>query len=166
MSESMVEEKAAAGDAAPLGLGSFKPEPIAAAQIKGDSSLSIDAVMRIPVTVQVVLGSTTMPVANLMKLSQGSIVALDSNVGEPVDVVVNGRVVARGELVVMDDDNTRFGISLTEVVGAPAQGKPADSRCRQAPQPPPQSPLRGRCRGPTGPPRCCSPWASRRRAGC
>jgi flagellar motor switch protein FliN/FliY len=84
----------------------------------GEAGLGIDAVMRSPVTVQVVLGNTTMPVADLMRLSQGAIVPLDSRVGEPVDVVVNGRVVARGELVVMDDDNTRFGISLTEVVGS------------------------------------------------
>jgi flagellar motor switch protein FliN/FliY len=124
MSESTVSEKPASGTAAALGLGNFSREPRGLGQTKGgDGSLSIDAVMRIPVTVQVVLGSTTMPVSNLMKLTQGSIVALDNKVGEPVDVVVNGRVVARGELVVMDDDNTRFGISLTEIVGAPEQGK-------------------------------------------
>ncbi len=119
----MVEEKPAAEGKAPLGIENFDPAAAPAGSPKGDSSLSLDAVMRIPVTVQVVLGSTTMPVASLMKLSQGSIVALDNKVGEPVDVVVNGRVVARGELVVMDDDNTRFGISLTEVVGAPAQDR-------------------------------------------
>src|SRR5690554_1740481 len=80
-----------------LGLESFQPaQAAAAARPESDAaSLSIDAVMRIPVTVQVVLGSTTMPVANLMKLSQGMIVGLDNKVGEPVDVVVNGRVVGR-----------------------------------------------------------------------
>ena len=122
----MTEEKPAVAGAAPLGIENFNPASAAAAaeSAKGDASLSLDAVMRIPVTVQVILGSTTMPVASLMKLSQGAIMALDNKVGEPVDVVVNGRVVARGELVVMDDDNTRFGISLTEVVGAPAQSRP------------------------------------------
>ena len=120
MSESMSGE--AGGSCGTAGARNLRSRAEAAAgPSKSDASLSIDAVMRIPVTVQVVLGSTTMPVASLMKLSQGSIVALDNKVGEPVDVVVNGRVVARGELVVMDDDNTRFGISLTEVVGAPAQ---------------------------------------------
>ena len=79
--------------------------------------------MSIPVTVQVVLGTTTMQVSDLMKMSRGAIVPLDNRVGEPVDVVVNGRVVARGELVVMDDDNTRFGVSLTEIVGSGANGK-------------------------------------------
>ena len=76
-----------------------------------------DAILRIPVTVQVVLGSAKMPVAHLMKLGRGAVVALDQRVGEPVNVVVNGRIVARGEVVVVDEDNSRFGVSLTEIVG-------------------------------------------------
>lgn len=75
------------------------------------------SILRIPVLVQVVLGSTTMPVANLMKLGRGAVIPLDHRVGEPVDVVVNSRVVARGEVVVVEDDNSRFGVSLTEIVG-------------------------------------------------
>ena len=78
-------------------------------------------VMRIPVTVKVVLGSATMPVANLVKLGRGAVIPLDRRVGEPVDVVVNGRVVARGEVVVVDEATSRFGISLTEVVGPQAR---------------------------------------------
>lgn len=78
---------------------------------------NLEMVMRIPVTVQVVLGSATMPVANLVKLGRGAVVALDRRVGEPVDLVVNGRIVARGEVVVVDEDSSRFGISLTEVLG-------------------------------------------------
>ena len=77
-----------------------------------------DAILRIPVTVQVVLGSAKMPVAHLMKLGRGAVVALDQRVGEPVDVIVNGRIVARGEVVVVDEDNSRFGVSLTEIVGS------------------------------------------------
>ena len=73
--------------------------------------------MRIPVTVRIVLGSATMPVANLVKLGRGAVIPLDRQVGEPVDVIVNGRIVARGEVVVVDDDSSRFGIKLTEVVG-------------------------------------------------
>jgi flagellar motor switch protein FliN len=86
-----------------------------------DASLSpnMDLIMRIPVTVQIVLGTATMPVANLAKLGRGAVVPLDRRVGEPVDVVVNGKVVARGEVVVTDEDNSRFGISLTEVLGNP-----------------------------------------------
>ncbi|MGX4802584.1 flagellar motor switch protein FliN [Bradyrhizobium guangdongense] len=78
---------------------------------------NVDAILRIPVTMQVVLGSATIPVANLMKLGRGAVVPLDHRVGEPVDVVVNGRVVARGEVVVVEEDNSRFGVSLTEIVG-------------------------------------------------
>lgn len=84
-----------------------------------DSGRNLDSILRIPVTIQVVLGSATMPVSNLMKLGRGAIVPLDHRVGEPVDVVVNGRVIARGEVVVVEDDNSRFGISLTEIVGPP-----------------------------------------------
>lgn len=79
---------------------------------------NLDSIMRIPVSIQVVLGSASMPVANLMKLGRGAVVPLDHRVGEPVDVVVNGRVVARGEVVVVEDDNSRFGVSLTEIVTA------------------------------------------------
>lgn len=81
---------------------------------------NLDAVLRIPVTIQVVLGSAVMPVANLMKLRRGAAIPLDHRVGEPVDVVVNGRTIARGEVVVVEDDTSRFGISLTEIVGGPA----------------------------------------------
>ena len=86
----------------------------------GLASPNLDMVMRIPVTVKVVLGSTTMPVASLVKLGRGAVIPLDRRVGEPVDVVVNGRVVARGEVVVVDEATSRFGISLTEVVGPSA----------------------------------------------
>ena len=102
-------------------LGPRRSGPAGAeAQRAGDSALSspnLDAVMRIPVTVKIVLGSTTMPVASLVKLGRGAVIPLDRRVGEPVDVVVNGRVVARGEVVVVDEATSRFGISLTEVVG-------------------------------------------------
>lgn len=85
----------------------------------GDRPAHFESIMRIPVKVQVVLGSATMPVANLMKLGRGAVIPLDHRVGEPVDVVVNGRIVARGEVVVVEDDNSRFGVSLTEIVGPP-----------------------------------------------
>ncbi len=83
---------------------------------------NLESIMRIPVSIQVVLGSASMPVANLMKLGRGAVVPLDHRVGEPVDVVVNGRVVARGEVVVVEDDNSRFGVSLTEIVTAQSGG--------------------------------------------
>ena len=82
-------------------------------------SRNIDLIMKIPVSVQVVLGTSTMTVSNLMKLSRGSVVKLDRAVGEPVDVLVNGHVVARGEVVVIEEENSRLGVSLTEVIGPP-----------------------------------------------
>lgn len=78
----------------------------------------LDAILSIPVVVQVVLGTTSMPVAKLMKLGRGAVITLDQKVGAPVNVLVNGRVVARGEVVVLDEDNSRFGVSLTEIVGS------------------------------------------------
>ncbi len=86
---------------------------------------NLDAILRIPVTVQVVLGSAVLPVANLMKLGRGTVIALDHHVGEPVDIVVNGRIVARGEVVVADEETSRFGVSLTEIVGS-AAAEPKD----------------------------------------
>ncbi|MBV9909448.1 MAG: flagellar motor switch protein FliN [Hyphomicrobiales bacterium] len=86
-----------------------KSEPIAGAP-------NLSTILSIPVTVQVVLGSTSLPVAGLMKLARGAVVSLDQRVGDPVDVVVNGTVIARGEIVVVDDASQRFGVSLLEVV--------------------------------------------------
>jgi flagellar motor switch protein FliN/FliY len=83
---------------------------------------NFETILRIPVNVQVVLGAAVMPVANLMKLGRGAVIPLDHRVGEPVDVVVNGRIVARGEVVVVEDDNSRFGVSLTEIVGPAGSG--------------------------------------------
>lgn len=86
----------------------------------GQKPRHLETVLQIPVSVKVVLGSASMPVASVLKLGRGAVVPLDRKVGEPVDVVVNGRVIARGEVVVLDEDNSRFGVSLTEVLGAAA----------------------------------------------
>jgi flagellar motor switch protein FliN/FliY len=75
-------------------------------------------IMTIPVDVQIILGSTEMPVSDLMALQKGSTVALNRRIGEPVDVVVNGRRIARGEITVLESDPTRFGIRLTEIIAA------------------------------------------------
>ena len=110
-----LEELAAAFGAKP----ESSERPSQGASPDGALTPNMDLIMRIPVTVQIVLGTATMPVANLAKLGRGAVVPLDRRVGEPVDVVVNGKVVARGEVVVTDEDNSRFGISLTEVLGNP-----------------------------------------------
>lgn len=112
--------------AAPNASDTFKPEAssfgkladLAARAAEETSRLSnLEPILRIPVTVQVLLGSATMPVADLMKLGRGAVIPLDHRVGEPVEVVVNGRIVARGAVVVVEDENSRFGVSLTEIVG-------------------------------------------------
>ncbi|MBN9273466.1 MAG: flagellar motor switch protein FliN [Mesorhizobium sp.] len=79
-------------------------------------SANSNVIMNIPVEVQIVLGSTEMPVSELMALQKGSTVALNRRIGEPVDVVVNGRKIARGEITVLEIDPSRFGIRLTEII--------------------------------------------------
>lgn len=85
-----------------------------------DTDRNLDTILGISVDIQVVLGSASMLVSNLLKLGRGAVIPLDHRVGEPVEVVVNGRVVARGEVIVVEDDNSRFGVSLTEIVGSSA----------------------------------------------
>ncbi len=77
---------------------------------------NMDLVLRIPVTLKVLLGSAAMPIFQLTKLGRGAVIPLDRRVGEPVDVMVNGRIIARGEIVVLDEDGSRFGVTLTEMI--------------------------------------------------
>jgi flagellar motor switch protein FliN len=76
---------------------------------------NMDLIMNIPIDVQIILGHSRMQVASLMNLSEGAIISLDRRIGEPVDLIVNGRLIGRGEITVMEDDETRFGIRLLEV---------------------------------------------------
>lgn len=73
--------------------------------------------MQIPVEVNIVLGSAEMSVGELAGLQQGSTIQLDRRVGEPVDVVVNGVKIARGEIMLLENDANRFGFRITEIVG-------------------------------------------------
>lgn len=75
-----------------------------------------DAVMRIPVSVRFVLGMTKMSVSKLLSLTRGSVIPLDRKVGDLVDIVVNDKIVARGEVVVLDEASPRFAVSVREVV--------------------------------------------------
>ena len=72
--------------------------------------------MNIPVEVQLVIGSREMTVAELMAIGEGSTVPLDRRLGEPADIVVNGIRIARGEIIVMPDDQTRFGFKISEIL--------------------------------------------------
>ncbi|MCA0994919.1 MULTISPECIES: FliM/FliN family flagellar motor switch protein [Roseobacteraceae] len=77
-------------------------------------SQGIDAMLNVGLNVQIVLGQTRMPIAQLLKLSRGSIIELDKSIGQPVEVMINERLVARGDLVRLPDD--RLGVSLIEIV--------------------------------------------------
>lgn len=73
----------------------------------------IEAVYDIPVTVSAVLGSAKMPVSDLLKLSRGAVVELERRVGDPIDIFVNNRLIAKGEVVSVDE---KLAITLTDVV--------------------------------------------------
>jgi flagellar motor switch protein FliN len=84
---------------------------------------NLDRVLKIPVTLKVLLGSASMPIFQLTKLGRGAVIPLDRRVGEPVDVMINGKIIARGEIVVLDEEGARFGVTLTEMIdGAKPQG--------------------------------------------
>ena len=76
----------------------------------------LEAVYDIPVTVSAVLGKATMQVSQLLKLGRGAVVELDRKLGEAIDIYVNNRLVARGEVVMVDD--SRLGVTMTEIVKA------------------------------------------------
>ncbi|MFN4089776.1 MAG: flagellar motor switch protein FliN [Alphaproteobacteria bacterium] len=73
----------------------------------------LEAVYDIPVQMSAVLGKATMQVSQLLKLGRGAVVELDRKVGEAIDIYVNNRLVARGEVVVVDD---RLGVTMTEII--------------------------------------------------
>jgi flagellar motor switch protein FliN/FliY len=75
----------------------------------------LEAVYDIPVQISAVLGRATMQVSQLLKLGRGAVVELDRKVGEAIDIYVNNRLVARGEVVVVDE---RLGVTMTEIVKA------------------------------------------------
>jgi len=79
----------------------------------GGIGSDLDLIMDIPVVLSMELGSTEIAIRNLMQLTQGSVVELDRFAGEPLDVLVNGTLIAHGEVVVVND---KYGIRLTDVV--------------------------------------------------
>lgn len=78
------------------------------------SAQDLDAVYDIPVTVSAVLGKSTMQVSQLLKLGRGAVVELDRKLGEAIDIYVNNRLIARGEVVMVDDN--RLGVTMTEII--------------------------------------------------
>jgi flagellar motor switch protein FliN len=78
-------------------------------------SAGLEAVHDVPVKVQAVLGRARMPIGDLLNLTSGTVLELDRRVGEPVDIFVNDRLIARGEVVLIDN---ALGVTLTEIVRA------------------------------------------------
>ena len=81
------------------------------------ADVNLDLVLEVPVNVSLQVGSTDIPIRELVKLVEGSVIALDREASEPMDVLVNGKLVAQGEIVIVDD---QFGVRLTDVV-SPAE---------------------------------------------
>ena len=81
------------------------------------SDVNLEVILDVPVTLSMEVGRTRIPIRNLLQLNQGSVVELERAAGEPLDVFVNGTLVAHGEVVVV---NERFGIRLTDVI-SPAE---------------------------------------------
>ncbi|KGJ97029.1 flagellar motor switch protein FliN [Colwellia psychrerythraea] len=83
------------------------------APITGEEKRKLDAILDIPVTISMEVGRSNISIRNLLQLNQGSVVELDRVAGESLDVLVNGTLIAHGEVVVVND---KFGIRLTDVV--------------------------------------------------
>ena len=92
----------------------------AARRLTGTTGRDLEAVYDIPVQVSAVLGRATMQVSQLLKLGRGAVVELNRKLGEAVDIYVNDRLVARGEVVMVDDN--RLGVTMTEIVKADRMG--------------------------------------------
>ena len=84
-----------------------------AAPISAEEHARLDSILDIPVTISMEVGRSKINIRNLLQLNQGSVVELDRVAGEPLDVLVNGTLIAHGEVVVVND---KFGIRLTDVI--------------------------------------------------
>lgn len=109
--QAAVESAAAPANVQPVPMENFAPQPVRAVE----APANLEAILDIPVTLSVQIGSTKISIRNLLQLNQGSVVELDRLAGEPLDVLVNGTLVAHGEVVVV---NEKYGIRLTDVVSA------------------------------------------------
>ncbi len=88
-------------------------EALLAETKSNEADMSLDVILDVPVMLSLEVGRTRIPIRNLLQLNQGSVVELERGAGEPLDVFVNGTLIAHGEVVVVND---RFGVRLTDVV--------------------------------------------------
>ena len=98
-----------------MALEEFEPggTPDVPADAEDKSATDLAPVFDVPVNISAVLGKASMSVAQLLKLNQGSVLELDRKVGEAIDIYVNNRLVARGEVVIVDE---RLGVTMTEII--------------------------------------------------
>jgi len=89
------------------------PAQEASSEDANKSEVNLDMILDVPVTLSLEIGRTKMPIRTLLQLNQGSVIELERGAGEPLDVYVNGTLIAHGEVVVIND---RFGMRLTDVV--------------------------------------------------
>ena len=102
----------AAGESGTQEGGNFKPDELEPGT-EQRADVNLDLVLDVPVSVTLCVGSTEIAIRDLVRLVEGSVVALDREADAPMDVLVNGTLVAHGEIVVVDD---RYGVRLTDVV--------------------------------------------------
>jgi flagellar motor switch protein FliN len=109
------QENQTADDFKAAAFKEFDDEPIEVKKttVKSADELNMDVILDVPVTISMEIGRTQINIRNLLQLTQGSVVELDRFAGEPLDVLVNGTLIAHGEVVVVND---KFGIRLTDVI--------------------------------------------------
>jgi len=95
----------------------FAPVSDTSGSVGIDSEINLDVILDVPVTVSMEVGNTKISIRNLLQLNQGSVIELDRLAGEPMDVLVNKTLIARGEVVVVND---KFGLRLTDII-SPAE---------------------------------------------
>lgn len=110
MAEAEAADPGASDDIKAAPLESFKASP---GVKSGSMAPDLDVILDIPVTISMEVGNTSIPIRNLLQLNQGSVIELDRLAGEPLDVLINGTLIAHGEVVMV---NEKFGIRLTDVV--------------------------------------------------
>lgn len=96
------------GEAAAADFDELTPD-----ESKGGGEVNLESILDVPVTISMEIGRTRIAIRNLLQLNQGSVVELDRLAGEPMDVLVNGTLIAQGEVVVV---NEKFGLRLTDII--------------------------------------------------
>ena len=111
--EAMQEQEAAGENIASAKFQEFNNQAGTSVNGNPEEEINLDVILDVPVTISMEIGRAKINIRNLLQLNQGSVVELDRLAGEPMDVLVNGTLIAHGEVVVVND---KFGIRLTDVI--------------------------------------------------